>query len=123
MKTFEFKFDIGQRVFIIGRSQKQQYKKCEHCNGTGWLKTLVDEKILCPKCHFGSNIKYDPIQYNVEDGFFTIGQQRVYISKSKTEEQYMCDESGIGSGTIYYVKNIFKTKKEAQEECNKRNKK
>ncbi len=65
-------------------------------------------------------------------GEATIGQVRITITESKgregeemfdnfkpqsdREEQYMCEETGIGSGCIYTLgENIFATEEEARE--------
>ena len=63
-------------------------------------------------------------------GPMTIGQVRVSITDSpgvdgeeifsnfmpmkETEEQYMCIETGIGTGTLYSAEMMFSTKEEAQ---------
>jgi len=67
----------------------------------------------------------------------TIGQVRVEITNSpgregeemfdnykpqhKYAEEYMCVETGIGSGTLYKVEDLFATKKEAESEAKRRN--
>lgn len=70
-------------------------------------------------------------------GPMTIGQIRVYVTDSpgiegeetfnnymaqkEYKEQYMCVETGIGTGTIHYADDLFITKSEAIYEKNKRN--
>ena len=70
-------------------------------------------------------------------GPLTIGQVRVKVTDSPgikcedtfgnfmeqhgTEEQYMCVETGIGSGTIHYGERLFSSKAEAKQAANNRN--
>ena len=39
----------------------------------------------------------------------------------KPEENYMCVETGVGSGSVYYAKDLFLSYKDAMDECNRRN--
>ncbi len=51
-----------------------------------------------------------------ESMFMNYGSQKYeYI------EQYMCAETGIKSGTLYYANMLFATEEEAQKLCDKRN--
>jgi hypothetical protein len=44
-----------------------------------------------------------------------------YKPQKYREEQYMAIETGIGSGSVYSVEDLFPTLEEAQVECDKRN--
>jgi hypothetical protein len=46
-------------------------------------------------------------------GPYTIGKILVSIGKNKNEE-YMCNETGIGSGVIYKSENLFLTRQAAE---------
>jgi hypothetical protein len=112
---------------------------CDECNGTGRLK--IEGKALtipCPeRCRSGKFPVYNfaPLAEQV-----TIGQVRVSITDSpgsdnhwgptystdgngftnyspiqKREEEYMCIETGIGSGSLYKVEDLFATEAEALE--------
>ena len=70
-------------------------------------------------------------------GPLTIGQVRVKVTESPgingedtfdnfmaqhdREEQYMCVETGIGSGNLYNVESLFASKAEAKKAANNRN--
>ena len=70
-------------------------------------------------------------------GPMTIGQVRVeitdspgvdgeeifsnYMAQKETKEQYMCIETGIGSGTLHYAEMLFVTKDAAKAEADNRN--
>ena len=71
------------------------------------------------------------------NGPLTIGQVRVtitdspglegenlfdnYMAQKGTEEEYMCIETGIGSGTLWSVEKLFQTKFAAEEFVNNKN--
>ena len=77
--------------------------------------------------------------YNTDDwqviGPLTIGQVRVevtdspgiegeevfdnYKAQKETIEQYMCVETGVGSGTLHYAERLFSTRDEASTEAEK----
>jgi len=39
----------------------------------------------------------------------------------KIEESYMCRETGVHSGSVYYIRNLLPSKESAQIECDQRN--
>jgi hypothetical protein len=51
----------------------------------------------------------------------TVGQIRFEIDLHKSEESYMCHETGIGSGRLHKLEDLFETVELAQEEADKRN--
>lgn len=71
-------------------------------------------------------------------GPMTIGQVRVEITDSpgiegeemfdnykpqqEYKEQYMCVETGVGTGTLHYVENLFTTKELAKAAADKKQK-
>ena len=44
-----------------------------------------------------------------------------YKAKKGEEERYMCVETGVGSGSVWYPESMFRTSEEAQTECDKIN--
>jgi hypothetical protein len=44
-----------------------------------------------------------------------------YAPQSGDEEQYMCVETGIGSGTLHNADKLFRTKEEAETEASRLN--
>lgn len=114
-------------------------RDCEECSGAGRLK--IEGKsltIACPnRCHSGKFSVYNfaPLAQQL-----TIGKVEVSIIESpgtinewgdikstdgngftnyspivKREERYMCIETGIGSGSVYDVEDLFATEAEALE--------
>lgn len=134
------KFSNGDRVWRAYTNwQPVGERVCEECNGTGRLK--IEGKALtiaCPeRCRGG---KFPVYNFAPLAEQLTIGQVRVSIADSpgtgnqwgsitsydgngqtnysaiqKREEQYMCRETGIGSGSIYDVEDLFATEAEALE--------
>lgn len=137
------KFDLNQKVFYIKNDKIRKwedYEDCKDCNGTGKIKSVAGNLLICPTCHGKTGeYKFYNEEYQIIDGEYTIGQIRIVcFSLKKTgmfdnigeydpdnieyNVEYMVYEHGVGSGTVYYEKDLFATKEEAQEECNKRNK-
>ena len=47
----------------------------------------------------------------------TIGQVRVEVSAEERREEYMCGETGIGSGSVYWIAVNEQTIWKTREEC------
>ncbi len=85
---------------------------------------------------YGTQHEYHTDKWQVI-GPMTIGQVRVeitnspgvegeelfnnYMAQMGVEEQYMCVETGIGSGTLYHVDRLFDSKSAAETEANASN--
>lgn len=130
----ETKFGLGDKVYKIGYDRKEEMVDCPVCGGTGQLDGKDGSKHGCPKC-FGNGHgfvcrgkKWQILQQ------LTLGQVTVTIRKSQgmpgsmfdnyksqKTERYMAEETGIGSGSFYYSKDLFFSKEEAQAECDRRN--
>lgn len=124
----ETKFNLGDKVYIIGSYAKKIVKKCNICQGT--KKILIKgESINCSKCNWEGNlISYELPKWNIiNESPYTIGKITQTAWKYSTDrredgEEYMCLETGINGGTLWRPQNMFLTIAEAQSECNKRNK-
>ena len=118
------KFSIGDKVYFIGYETKQVKNTCNVCKGSGKIE-IENETFNCPKCHGRKyTIETEKQKWRIVESVYKIGLVRPTIrvdGKDKTE--YMMIETGIGSGSIYYEDDLFKSIKEAQKECDKRNKK
>jgi len=91
-------------------------------------KFNIGDKVFCA-CERGNKI--------ILEGPFTIGSVRKSVTDSpgregetifdnykprkSEEESYMCVETGIGSGQLFYAENLFSTCEEAVEEFKKLN--
>lgn len=135
----ETKFSNGDKVYTISRQVKDLTIPCPSCGGEGLFIGKDNNSFMCPTCRGRKYIsKQDkPLWYVV--GPYEIGQVRVEITgesegldpesmfmnygpqKYKYIEQYMCAETGIKSGTLYYANMLFATEEEAQKLCDERN--
>ena len=137
--NIETKYEFGDEVYSILHGRKEVKSACGFCSGTGYILGANEESRMCPLCYGrGSAIEWEDEAWNVRDGFLTIGQVRVESTKSKGregeevfdnfkpqskyKEDYMCEETGIGTGSLWNVDKLFPTKEAAQAECDKRNK-
>ncbi|MGN6347064.1 MAG: hypothetical protein ACTHME_05115 [Candidatus Nitrosocosmicus sp.] len=122
-------FKLGDKVFIISKEFREEFIKCIMCDGDKILK-IQDKnmEIRCPECYGeGGKINYLLIEwilscYRSVEGKYTIS--RINLDHSITDGiawEYMCEETGIETGAIYRMNNIFLTKEEALAECEKRN--
>lgn len=111
------KYSIGDKVWI-GRTQWQDKSiVCPECvNGyiKIQLKSGQESHAKCPVCYGRGRYAVWDFYPSVEE--FTIGSVG-YDSASPPEEQfsYMCIETGVGTGSIWYEHNIFTTKEEAEQ--------
>lgn len=124
------KFDLGQRVYIIQKSGQLIKRDCPACNGNG---NIVNEKNFvfhCENCQ-GSGITETWYSTNWQIAYekAKIGRvgvelyRETFINRGSEKNRitYMVDETGVGSGSLWNEDDIFATKEEALEECEKRN--
>lgn len=128
MKIHTFKYDIGDTVYLIRNSPVENWEICPSCAGDGKIKMLDGNYTNCPTCHRsrrGQILKWTKPFWHIEHIPFglTVGRQEAIFLKEQTEEKYMAEETGIGSGSFYYVSELFPTIEEANAECEKRNSK
>jgi len=126
MKTHTFKYDIGDKVYRIRNAPVENWVTCDACGGAGKIPLLNGKTTDCPECHYdrdGQKVSWTkPFWHIAHDHLIlTIGQQRVQKTKKATEETYMCSETGVGSGSIYYAADLFPDIESANAECEKRN--
>jgi len=133
------KFDLNQSVWEISRDHERIHVKCAACDGAGRITLLDDKSRMCPEC-YGRCGRAESIAMKWQvTGQITIGHIRASITnivpdgifdnvghyeegKTIEECQYMCYETGIGSGTIHREDTLFSVENDAQIECDKRNK-
>ena len=121
MKSYEFKFNLGDKAYLIEHHYKNSYIECSDCRGEK-IKLPSGKELECPRCKGKGILTNGQIMYYQPDPCpMTIGRQGVEISKEKTEEEYMCYETGVGSGSIYKAEKLFKSIDEATKESAKLN--
>jgi hypothetical protein len=136
---FETQHSFGDVVYNIWRATEKVFVECGFCESG---KIIGKDGTLrsCPECR-GRNGEYHHknLRWRIV-GQLTIGEIRVEARAEDLQgfnpdtifdnygpqegfykESYMCRETGIGSGSVYRGEVLFKTKEEAQAECDRLN--
>lgn len=127
MKRFTFKHDIGDLVYPTSQVMMRDFDTCTFCAGVGNITGQDDVERLCPECYGKRGRHRNTFHQWVVGTSLTVGQQRVEITgetynrTASTEEQYMCEETSVGSGTIHSAENLHASKEDAQAYCNDKN--
>lgn len=119
----EIKYEIGQKVWYGCSRSSKEHHPCPDCLGTGkWdVKSPAgtEAKVSCPRCHGSAKLSLYAHAPRVQE--LTIGSIQVDTNKKVETEpylqdpvQYMCLETGVGSGSIYYQQTLFLTEEDAQ---------
>ena len=134
------KFNFKDLVWRIDKTQTRTWKKCGFCVGSGRIIGHDGNNAICPVCRGQrGNYFFSKESWLVMHMQLTIGEIKVttrceYKAEDETifdnysdqealyTEQYMCYETGIGSGTLWPVEHLFKFKEDAQVACDYRNK-
>lgn len=112
--TLNTKFSIGDKVFSIGIVYEYEQQQCSMCAGNGTVP-YMNQQVICPLCR-GSKTEFKAVKevWELKDESTVTGIQ-VLIENGIVEE-YKLDNSKFVKAT-----EIFLTKEEAQQECQKRN--
>lgn len=127
-------FGLGQKVFIISRDSEKVWVECESCDGIGSTEIYYKDNrinMVCSKCYGKKGEReYRMKKWNMQKDecasriglLYTIGRIMLdHCSEDGIEWKAMCKETGIGSGTIYNMKDMFYSKEDALNECKIRN--
>lgn len=127
MATITTKFSIGDTVYFATTIQVRKQHPCPDCLGSKkWAAKSPagkDYQFACPRCSTAYMSDRDlSLEYtDVAPGAvkLTIGQLRA-VSPSDDDgnqwdgkNQYMCRETGIGSGQVYDERRLFETEEQA----------
>ncbi len=113
------KFDLGQRIYRMTVSRIIEDRPCPVCAGEAYITTIAadgsEHRVKCPKtrythlteeadtiCHSGRLHVGQRHRRQSEPEGLTVGQVRVHAGASP-EEVVMCEETGVGSGTLHPV--------------------
>lgn len=133
------KFNFFDKVREISFERDRVWTKCSFCDGEKNINGADGSSAICPECHgHGSRWMDEDKKWSLGESL-TIGQIRTEETaesngldensmfsnygpqRHKYIEQYMCYETGIGTGTLHNHYNLFATDEEAQAECDRRN--
>lgn len=121
MATVSTRYSIGDRVFYGTTIITSKQHPCPDCNGTQKWKTTSpageEYSFSCPRCcsSYGRNDALS-LSYAAHAALvkpLTIGSIRT-DSHDDRPVSYMCNETGVGSGNVYYESDLFLTEEEAR---------
>ena len=119
MATIQTKFSVGDVVWRAGTTTKKHQHPCPDCLGSRkWTATSPAGKsfeVSCPRCGGGYQSNRDlSLDYTLFAPFverLTIGSVR---TNTEDETEYMCRETGVGSGSVYRERDMFATREGAK---------
>jgi hypothetical protein len=122
MATITTKFSIGDTVYHSHLGTERKRHPCPDCLGarTWEAKSPAGRtyQFDCPRCASSyvsdRDLSIDYSVFSPSVRRLTIGQVRAYTG-CEEKNQYMCLETGIGSGSLYYEPDLFATEAEALE--------
>lgn len=118
MAIIETKFSISDVVYYASTTTERKQHPCPDCLGTKkWKATSPaggEYEFTCPRCSTSYRSEHDlSLDYSV----FVPSARRLTIGSVRTDSagktQYMCVETGIGSGSLYDETRLFSTEDEA----------
>lgn len=121
MATIETKFSIGDVVYKAWTTTVSKQHPCPDCNGSRKWKATSPAggvyEFACPRCasrfHNDRDLSLDYSEFAPCVQKLTIGSVRVDTSSDTRPVEYMCRETGVGSGTIHDQADLFLTEEEA----------
>ncbi len=125
------RFDLDQRVWPVAFHSTQHWEACGFCGGSKKIVGLDLTERHCGACAGRGEVSVStPMGWHV-GAVRTIGQVRLTLTDARhkaslrkppelVQFEYMCAETGIGSGTVYHEKDLFPSVESAQDECDRR---
>ena len=118
MAVIETKFSIGDVVYFASTKTERKQHPCPDCLGTKKWKAISpaggEYQFDCPRC--SASYRADR-ELSLDYTIFAPIAIRLTIGSIRTDSadktQYMCLETGVGSGSIYNESILFLTEDEA----------
>ena len=124
----ETTFELGQEIYRPGVANYRRTEKCPSCGGsrkliaTDALGNEVEAK--CPNCNVHGQI-FIPMRHPYVEKL-TVGMVRFVVKAvdeahnmsagpMTTEEEVMCYQSGIGSGSVFKAEKVFASRDSAEQ--------
>lgn len=118
--SFKSKFGIGDTAWKVAKVARSYEATCDLCAGDGSVKISGSDRTTgCPECYSRGRV-WKQEEAHHESQLLTVGQVRITAGRGGTEVQYMCHETGIGSGSLHDEDGFFVSSEEAKAECKKR---
>ena len=127
MATITTKYNIGDKVWHATTQATMKHHPCPDCLGTGKWKAVSpaghEYTFACPRCNtrYMSNhdlsLKYTTFEPTAQQ--LTIGSIRTNSHTPTYERavEYMCQETGVGGGSVYGEDVFFDTEESALKEA------
>lgn len=115
------KFAIGDPVFVGMVESTRREVQCPDCLGTKKWKCITpageELQVHCPRCSNAYGVPHLHFhEATPRIDALTIGSVRIDTNADEGEKvAYMCAETGIGSGSIWYENRISATREEAEQ--------
>lgn len=123
MTTITTKYSIGDKVFHASLVTERRRHPCPDCMGEKKWSTKspagTEYTFDCPRCSAGYNADRDMMldysAYAPLVGRLTIGSIQFNTARGSYDEgaRYMCNETGVGSGSVYNESDLYPTEEEA----------
>lgn len=122
MTLIQTKFSIGDTVYAPQAEHETVQVECPDCLGTKTWRAVLpngeEHDFSCPTCSYGYEVRGTIGSYEVQSRVrvLTIGSVRVDTAHVGSREgpQYMCKETGVGSGTMWPEASLHATYAEAE---------
>ena len=132
------KYSINDKCYKIFQAPLRTWVKCPACAGAGEI-ILANGARSCPDCYGDcGKWQYGKEAWQVDDVILTIGEVRAYARNFKKsgmfdnvgsyvagndtlKVEYMCYETGVGSGTIHSEESLWPDEASAIAECERLN--
>lgn len=117
----ETKYSIGDVVWHATTMMETKRHPCPDCLGTRKWKAIspagTEYTFACPRCSTNyraeHRLRLEYTQFAPSAQRLTIGSVQTDTYKDGDGNRYMARETGVGSGSVYYERDLFSTQKEA----------
>lgn len=116
MATITTRYSVGNTVYSASACVKKHRIQCPDCLGTRkWSASLPNGEIVdieCPTCKCGYLTMGTIEEYKVTGVIqeLTVGQ----VEYDRDGPRYMCQETGVGSGTVWRESDLHPSQEEAE---------
>lgn len=123
-------FALGQTVYLASTTNERGTWPCPDCHDAKFLpmttKAGEEIEVHCPRCNTSGGIRDLPslnyVKVTASVRKLTIGSIRTNTAPPEIHHsavEYMCDETGVGSGSVYHEDKLYATREEAEHAAEK----
>lgn len=118
----ESRYNLGQSVWYIHNVGREQFVPCPSCQG-GNIPLPDGRSLDCPRCAKKGAVALRRVHRYIVSQKLTVGQIQLTVGGRNEDdaEKYMAHETGVGSGSVYYAKDLYPSLEEAQAACDRLN--